>query len=319
MPLHVSHRLLSQEPLGVPKINPDESSSSSGEEPEPPIPRRSRRASSITRAGNAALSLSNNPNIAVTSLPLIATPAESSLNNKPDEGNVRQVTVNHMEKSVRRLFAAAPAYPGGVGGCLIAASSSPIATLSPLGGSDDTTTKRKTYRMVFDGKEQSHRGGTGLGLAELAELPLGLEAVPDESDPALLCVRELSAGGNSAAGGGVSSVDGSGAAGSLVARIKARRTAAGSRECFYSVELEPGKGGRAGAELMAVRISTHPTRLAAPREVQAVLLLPPRGKDAEGKQHAQENGGWVTSACLLRYTPMYICFEGIQTSIDSQK
>lgn len=199
-----------------------------------------------------------------------------------------------MDESVRRLLVAAPAYPGGVGGRLVTASSSPTAGLSALWGSDAASNKRKSYRMVFDGKENPHRGETAPGLAEAAELPLGLEAVPDDSDPTLLCVRELSPGGDSATGGGGSSAGGSGVTGSVVARIEAKRTAAGSRESFYSVTLEPGKGERAGAELMAVRISTHPTRLAAPREVQAVLLLPPGGEDAGGKHRAQENSGWVS-------------------------
>eukprot|EP00903_Cladosiphon_okamuranus_P016208 g14956.t1 len=276
------------EPLGAPKINPDESSSSSGDESEPPVPlpRRSRRASSITRAG--ALSLSNNPNIAVNNPSPTATSARSGVSSKPAEGKVRRVAVNDVGDSVRWLLVAAPAYPGGVGGRLVTAFSSPDVGMSSSGGSDATSNKRKSYRMVFDGKAESSRGGTAPGLEELAKLPAGLDAVPDENDPTILCVREFSSGGDSEARGGVSSVGGSGR---LVARVKAKQTASGSRESFYSVMLEPEKGGRAGAELMAVRISTHPTRLAAPREVQAVLLLPPRGEDAGGGNPAQENSG----------------------------
>lgn len=200
---------------------------------------------------------------------------------------MRRVPVDDMDKSIRRLLAAAPSYPGGVGGRLVTDSSSPTAGMSSLWGGDG---KRKGYRMVFDGKEASSRGGTPRELGQVAELPVGLEAVPDETDPTLLCVRELSFGGDGGAGGGGNSV---GAAGSLVARIKAKQTASGSRESFYSVMLEPGKGERTGAELMAVRISTHPTRLAAPREVEAVLLLPPRGEGAGEKLHVQDDSGWV--------------------------
>lgn len=293
MPLCVSYCRLSQEPLGVPKINPDESSSSSGEESEPPVPlpRRSRRASSITRAGNAALSLSNNPNTAAANPPPTAASAGSSVvSSKPAEGAVRRVAVDDMDKSVRRLLVAAPSYPGGVGGRLVTDVSSSTAGMSSLWGGGG---KRKGYRMVFDGKEASSRGGTPRELGQVAELPVGLEAVPDETDPTLLCVRELSSGGDGGAGGGGNSVGGSSTAGSLVARIKAKQTASGSRESFYSVMLEPGKGERAGAELMAVRISTHPTRLAAPREVEAVLLLPPRGEGAGEKLHVQDDSGWV--------------------------
>lgn len=182
---------------------------------------------------------------------------------------------------------AAPAYPGGVGGRLVTAFSSLTAGMSPLWGSDGANSNQKSYRMVFDRRAESQRGGSAVGTTEVAELPVGLVAVPDENDPTTLCVRELLFGGDSAPGGGGSR------AGSLVARIKAKQTATGSRESFYSVMLEQGKGERADAELMAVRISTHPTRLAAPREVQAVLLLPPRGKDTGGKPPAQENSGYV--------------------------
>lgn len=206
---------------------------------------------------------------------------------------MRRVAVDDVGDSVRRLLVAAPAYPGGVGGRLVTAFSSPSGGMPSSRGSDGMSNKRKSYRMVFDGKAESSRGGTAPGLEQVAELPACLVAVPDENDPTILCVRELSSGGDSEAGGGGKSVGGSVIAGNLVARIKAKQKASGSRESLYSVMLEQGKGGRAGAELMAVRISTHPTRLAAPRDVQAVLLLPPRGEDAEGKHPAQENGGWV--------------------------
>lgn len=311
MRVYVAYCRLSQEPLGVPKINPDDSSSSSGEESEPPVPlpRRSRRASSITRAGNAALSLSNTPNTATTKPPPTAAPAESSVSGKPAEGAVRRVAVDNMDKCVRRLLVAAPSYPGGVGGRLVTHFSSPTAGMSSLWGSDGTSNKRKSYRMVFEGKGESGRGETPRGLGQVAELPSGLVAVPDENDPTILCVRELLSGGDGGAGGGGSSVGGGGATGSLVARIKAYQTASGSRESFYSVMLEPGKGERAGAEMMAVRVSTHPTRLAAPREVQAVLLLPPRGEDAGRKDDAQDNSGWVCLRVPVAFDTLFVCFE----------
>lgn len=206
---------------------------------------------------------------------------------------MRRVAVDDIGASVRKLLVAAPAYPGGVGGRLTTAFSSPSAGLSSLSGSDAMNNKRKSYRMVLDGKEQAHRAETAVGPAESARLPLGLEAVPDESDPTSLCVREILSGGDSAAGDGAGSVDGTDVTGSIVARIKAKPTAAGSRESVYSVVLERKKGERIGGELMAVKISTHPTRLAAPREVQAVLLRPPSGEDAGGKHHSPENCGWV--------------------------
>ncbi|CAM9584892.1 unnamed protein product, partial [Ectocarpus sp. 8 AP-2014] len=256
----VGNTISQTEPLGVPKIIPDDSSSSSGEESEPPVqlPRRSRRASSITRAGNAALSLSSSIPAASTA-DLVALEGASSQAHQ-HQGKARRLALEEMNESVRSLLVAAPAYPDGVGGRLAVAPSSSVAE-PPTNPVSDAAgrSKRRRYRMVFD-KEGLAAADSGRKAARAQGLPFGLEAVPDESDPTLLCVRELASGGASAAG-------------DVVARVKATPTVAGGREAAYSVLLGGGKGEGAEGELMAIRVSTHPTRLAAPREVQAVLLL----------------------------------------------
>lgn len=294
-----------QEPLGVPKINPDESSSSSEEEPEPPVqlPKRGRRASSLARAGNAALSLSNKPDVAaIATIPSLA--ADSAVSNPArtttDGGQVRLVAV---EDTFRRLLVAAPTYPSGVGGRLIAAVSSSSA--AGLSGSGDASknNNRKRYRMVFDGKEEARHplaGGPGEGGTVGEDLVLGLEAIPDENDPTLLCVRGLEPGETNAAGGA--------GKGRIIARIKATPTVPGGRESIHRVLLEGGKGRQETVgELMAVRITTHPTRLAAPREVRAVLLCSPQGEGAGGKYQHQQNGGWVCFAYVrLCWQPVHL-------------
>ncbi|CBN76936.1 hypothetical protein Esi_0024_0069 [Ectocarpus siliculosus] len=256
----VGNTISQAEPLGVPKINPDDSSSSSGEESEPPVqlPRRSRRASSITRAGNAALSLSSSIPAASTADPVALEGASSQAHQH--QGKARRLALEKMNESARSLLVAAPAYPDGVGGRLAVAPSSSVAE-PPTNPASDAAgrSKRRRYRMVFD-EEGLAAADSGRKAARAQGLPFGLEAVPDESDPTLLCVRELASGGASAAG-------------DVVARVKATPTVAGGREAVYSVLLGGGKGEGAEGELMAIRVSTHPTRLAAPREVQAVLLL----------------------------------------------
>ncbi|CAM9599390.1 unnamed protein product [Ectocarpus sp. 6 AP-2014] len=256
----VGNTISQAEPLGVPKINPDDSSSSSGEESEPPVqlPRRSRRASSITRAGNAALSLSSSIPAASTADPVALEGASSQAHQH--QGKARRLALEEMNESARSLLVAAPAYPAGVGGRLAVAPASSVAE-PPTNPASDAAgrSKRRRYRMVFD-EEGLAAADSGRKAARAQGLPFGLEAVPDESDPTLLCVRELASGGASAAG-------------DIVARVKATPTVAGGREAVYSVLLGGGKGEGAEGELMAIRVSTHATRLAAPREVQAVLLL----------------------------------------------
>ncbi|CAB1117800.1 unnamed protein product [Ectocarpus sp. CCAP 1310/34] len=258
-----------QEPLGVPKINPDDSSSSSGEESEPPVklPRRSRRALSIMRAGNAALSLSSSIPAASAADPVALEGASSQVHQH--QGRARRLTLEDMNESVRSLLLVAPAYPDGVGGRLAVAPSSSVAEPPTNSGSDAAgRSKQRRYRMVFD-DEGLAAADSGRREARARGLPFGLEAVPDESDPTLLCVREVASGGV-------------GCIGPVVVRVKATPTVASRREAVYSVLLGGGKGEGAEGELMAIRVSTHPTRLAAPREVQAVLLL---GQD-EGEEPA---------------------------------
>ncbi|CAM9393900.1 unnamed protein product [Ectocarpus fasciculatus] len=274
----VGNTISQAEPLGVPKINPDDSSSSSGEESEPPVqlPRRSRRASSITRAGNAALSLSSSIPTASAAGPLLLEGASSQAHQH--QGKARRLASEEMNESVRSLLVAAPAYPDGVGGRLAVGPSSSVAEPPTNPGSDAAgRSKRRTYSMVFDG-EGLAAGDSARKAARERGLPFGLEAVPDESDPTLLCVREVSSGG-------------AGAAGDVVARVKATPTVAGGREAVYSVFLGGGKGEGVEGELMAIRVSTHPTRLAAPREVQAVLLLGQEGEAVGGKLHERGTCG----------------------------
>ncbi|CAN0526505.1 unnamed protein product, partial [Ectocarpus sp. 12 AP-2014] len=275
----VGNTISQAEPLGVPKINPNDSSSSSGEESEPPVqlPRRSRRASSITRAGNAALSLSSSIPAASVADPVALEGAPSQAHQH--QGKARRLTLEDMNESVRSLLVAAPAYPDGVGGRLVSPSSS-VAELPTKSGSDATgRSKRRRYRMVFD-DEGLATADSGRKGARARGLPFGLEAVPDESDPTLLCVREVVSGRV-------------GCIGPVVARVKATPTVAGRREAAYSVYLGGGKAEGAEGELMAIRVSTHPTRLAAPREVQAVLLLGQEEKEepAAGELHTQGTCG----------------------------
>lgn len=289
-----------QEPLGVPKINPDESSSSSGEESEPPVqlPRRSRRASSITRAGNAALSLpSSIPTAsAADPLPLEGTPSQTHLH----QGKARKLALEEMNEHVRSLLVAAPAYPDGVGGRLAVAPSSSAAKPPTDPGSDAAgRSKRRRYRMVFD-DEGLVAPVSGRKAARARGLPFGLEAVPDESDPTLLCVREVAPGGARTAG-------------DVVARVKATPMVAGGREAVYSVLLGGGKGEGAEGELMAIRVSTHPTRLAAPREVQVVLLLGQEEEEEPAGADLREQG---ICGCVLRvrvYRPYsYVCVDDVE-------
>lgn len=297
----------------MPKINPDESSSSSGEEVEPPVqlPRRSRRASSITRAGNLALSLSStNPSGAApaaraTNAPSL-TAAETSLASASGDGRVRLVTIGEVDESVQSLLPVSPAYPSGVGGRMtIERSGQPLSSST----GDITGGQGKRYRMVFNDESAHHHLATVAGepgydaAGPRKGLPVGLEAVPDEDDPTMLCVRELRPVGSS---GSV----GVGGVGRTVARIKARPTLAGGRESIHSVMLMGG--GDAGeddvrGELMAVRVST---RLAEPREVQAVLLLPRGGEGVGREPRAQGRSGWVSQSCADQFLSSHAIYPG---------
>lgn len=132
--------------------------------------------------------------------------------------------------------------------------------------------------MVFD-KTLPVTPGRGAGMVEMG-LPVGLEAVCDDRNGGLT-IRELLP----AAGSGRARAEG---AGGVVARIEAPPSLGSAAEAVYRVILD--QDGDAG-EMMAVRVSKHPTRLTMPREVRAVLLLPPSphraGSDgpssAEGK------------------------------------
>lgn len=284
--------------------------------------RRNRRASSITRAGNVPLSLSSTkPSGAIgaaaaasaTNTSSLATAGENPASTSSD-GRVRRLTVADMIESVKSLLLVSPAYPSGVGGRMAIDRSRPAAGSHPsTSGCDTAGNKRKRYRMVFnDDTDKRHSASAEVEPTSSAAgqvrartgLPVGLEAVPDEKDPTLLCVRELGPTGTGSGGG-----DGSdGGAGRVVARIKARPTVPGGRENIYSVVLAieaDGEGDGANGELMAVRVSTHPTRLAAPREVQAVLLLPRDGEGVGRGSQAQGPSGWVgvSCTCLLLSSP----------------
>lgn len=149
--------------------------------------------------------------------------------------------------------------------------------------------------MVFD-EEGLAAADSGRKAARAQGLPFGLEAVPDESEPTLLCVREVASGG-------------AGCIGPVVARVKATPTVAGGREAVYSVLLGGGKGEGAEGELMAIRVSTHPTRLAAPREVQAVLLLGQEEEPAGGELHGQGTCGCVLSVRVYRPYRSYMSVD----------
>lgn len=252
-----------QEPLGVPKINPDETSSSSEDESDVPIPRGSRRMSSIFRAEQAALSLSKSvPPLAIApTAPLGvggARDAEPFLEQTPLGTRVRHLAMESLRGALRRLLIPTPGYPGGIGGRL--SSSRPLGPPSV-----DGDTGYRNYKMVIDAKGPGQR-------AENVELPWGMEAV-QEGVSGTLSIRGIVAPGPDSArtGGGGGNGGGSSSDLSAIARIVAMPTLAGSREANYSVVLD-GDGG--GGEVMAVRITTHPTRLAAPRETRVVLLLP---------------------------------------------
>lgn len=238
--------------------------------------------SSIARAEQAALSLSKPslPPLAVAA----ATPVEAVDGSKagtqpateahtPALGAVKLVTVENMQESVQRLLVATPAYPSGIGGRL--ASSLPTDAPSPK-----TVASTRSYSVVFDDAGEPGRSAVTAG----GRLPPGLEAVCND-DSGMLCVREVLLPDSN---GTAVAAD----TGGVIARIEALPTVAGGREAGYSVWLD---GAGRGKELMAVRVTTHPTRLAAPREIRAVFLSPGLKRETTGRRkEEQENSGCVS-------------------------
>lgn len=278
-----------QVPLGAPATMPDEIPSSSDSQPETlsPIPQRNRRMSAITRAEQAALSLSK-PALSSNSPPLMGgagaalgerekTPRNQS--EKAAVGFSRTAMENFGEISWRRYLTAAPVYPGGVGGRLTASGlPGPPSPRSRL-------TTQRSYRMLFESKFEAEENTRQ---SQASDFTVELEAVMEASGGSSLCIRVA---------GDVSTSP------KTVARILEVQQSGGTegststREALYSVVLDGGKaeegssgagGGRVGGEeLMAVRVSTHPTRLAVPREVQAVLVISDSG-GTEDRMEGQE-------------------------------
>lgn len=239
------------------------------------------------RAEKAALSLSK------PFLPLGALAATTSSEGDPSGGTgpiatestssmmgITKIPFQDMKEPLKRLLAAAPAYPGGVGGRLV--SSRPSGP--PFPGED---TEKFSYRMVFDEgysippvKAEEVAGG----------LPIGLEAIHDEKNESLSIRQVLSLGSNRV-------ISGDGIDGDTIARIEALRTVSGGREASYRVILD---GIGSGGELMAVRVSTHPTRLSAPREIRAVLLSS-EGEGSKREPDEQEDNGYSSRVLMKWY------------------
>lgn len=325
-----------QEPLGVPKINTEETSSSSEEESEPsiPTPRCHRRMSSIKRAEQAALSLSKPFTPSVAPAP---SPADSVITSgsgikaqrsRGDEWSfaeatgsaaaelvssaVRVLDLGSMEKRISRLLVTTPTYPSGVGGQLTT-SVLPILPSPDRKRQDRTSTaKKRRYRMIFD-EERLTGQQPGVGIIVGEEngpvSPLCLEAVHAQDDRTLL-IREIvvSADGNPdrlkfEGGGDSGGISGRGRSGQSIARIEEASTVPGGKGAAYRVLLQekweddgPAEGG-GNRELMAVTVGTHPTRMAAPREVRAVMLLPSKvgkGRETPRRQRPEDrDGGYV--------------------------
>ncbi|CAM9235093.1 unnamed protein product, partial [Laminaria digitata] len=250
----------------------DEASFSGGVEPEPPVPtpQPAHRMSSTSRVEKDALSLSK------PTEPIAAPgdPVSSARGSDPlaqAAGGVRRVSTANMTDIARQLFVASPAYPSGVGGVITSSRSTGAGAPSPSlpASSSGRETGKQSFKMVFD---KTLPVTPGREEATVEMLPVGLEAVCDENGGAI-SIRELLPSGS----GGV----GAEGPGGVIARIEALRSVGGAREAVYSVIL--GEDGGA-AEVMAARVSSHPTRLAAPREVRAVLLLPPpHREDSDGR------------------------------------
>lgn len=187
----------------------------------------------------------------------------------------------NMTDAVRQLFVASPAYPGGVEGVITSSRSIEAGDGAGAGASSPSQRSslgrdagKQNFRMVFD-KTLPVTPGRGPGMVEMG-LPVGLEATCDEKGGGLT-IREL----RSAAGPGGAGDKG---AGGIIARIEELPYVDGAGEAVYGVVLD--EGGGAG-ELMAVRVSKHPTRLTMPREVRAVLLLPSHREDSDGRGPAE--------------------------------
>lgn len=276
--------LAHQAPLGSPVINPDEMSSSSDSEPETPrpIPQRNRRMSSIMRAERAALSLSKP-----------APPSTATTRGRTTDADKRESRVVGFTRiaasadkfgklSWRRYLASAPVYPGGVGGRFVCSGPQGAMFMSA------TKTTKTFYKMVFiekAGEPELLEANTPEGSKTSRKVTplIGLEAVREGGEE-VLCIRavgDVTTGNN------------------IIARIiQARQPGTGGSgaaacEEIYSVVLKGGtdeaaeQGGAGGGEVMAVRVSTHPTRLAAPRQVHAILMLPDGGS-SEGRKEEKE-------------------------------
>lgn len=276
-------RCPAQDPLGVPKINSDDASSPGGVKPEPPGPttQPARSISSTSRADKDALYLSKPVK------PLVAPDCSASGSDAvvggpvpmegatPAAGGVRRVSTVNMTDTVRQLFVASPAYPSGVRGVMTSSRSTGAGASPPSHNSSlGREAGKHIFRMVFD-KTLPVTPGRGAGMAEM-ELPVGLEAVCDERGGGL-SIRELL----TATGPGGAETEG---AGGIIARIEALPSVGAAEEAVYCAILD--QDGGAG-EMMAVRVSKHPTKLSMPREVRAVLLLPPHREDSDGRSSAE--------------------------------
>lgn len=205
-------------------------------------------------------------------IPVVGAPAPAPMEGVSQAaGGMRRVSTANMTDIARQLFVASPAYPSGVGGVITSSRSTGAWAPSPSlpVSSSGRETGKQSFKMVFD---KTLPVTPGREEATVEMLPVGLEAVCDENGGAI-SIRELLPSGS----GGV----GAEGPGGVIARIEALRSAGGARGTVYSVIL--GEDGGA-AEVMAARVSSHPTRLAAPREVRAVLLLPPsHQEDSDGR------------------------------------
>ena len=176
---------------------------------------------------------------------------------------LRRVSVAKMKPTLKQLLVSAPAYPSGVGGCLLSSR--------PPGRSSRRDTKiRWDYRLVLD--KGAPDSVTGEAVSRF-EMPWGLEAARDAANGGLT-VRELLPSSNledkSGGDGRNSGEDFS--CGDVVAHIEASVKITDEREAAYSVVL---RGYESKGEVMAVRVTTQPTSHKLPRKTRAVLLLAP--------------------------------------------
>lgn len=173
---------------------------------------------------------------------------------------LRRLSTATMNRSLKRILLSAPGHPNGIGGRLYSSvppGRAPFPREHKAG---------RVYRLIFDGEAS----GLVTGVEEAAVgMPLELEATRDDSSGALM-IRELTSLPHI---GGKSSSDESGnrTRGDIVARIECSVQVASGREADYRVVLV---GCKSEGEVMSVRVLAHPKTTEAPRETQAVLLLP---------------------------------------------